>query len=50
MACLRKIIGEPEYFKVNEKYFSGQIDTTKKLADFKQDMKALDVGAVWVNV
>ena len=35
----------PEYFKVNEKYFSGQIDTTKRLSDFKQDMKALDVGA-----
>ena len=35
----------PEYFKVNEKYFSGQIDTTKRLSGFKEDMKALDVGA-----
>ncbi len=35
----------PEYFNVDEKYFSGQIVITKRLSDFKQGMKALDIGA-----
>jgi 2-polyprenyl-3-methyl-5-hydroxy-6-metoxy-1,4-benzoquinol methylase len=35
----------PEYFTIDENYFSCQINTTKKLSDFKQGMKALDIGA-----
>src|SRR5436190_8224383 len=35
----------PEYFNVDDKYFSGQIAITKRLSNFKQGMKALDIGA-----
>jgi SAM-dependent methyltransferase len=34
-----------EYFKVNPNYFSHQISIAKKLIDFRQGVKALDVGA-----
>jgi len=36
---------ETEYFKINENYFDHQIATTKKLSQFKEGMKALDIGA-----
>jgi len=35
----------PEYFIVDEKYFAHQIATTKTLSQFKDGMKALDIGA-----
>ena len=35
----------PEYFKIDEKYFDHQIVTTKRLSQFKEGMKALDIGA-----
>ena len=36
---------KPEYFKIDEKYFDHQIATTKSLSQFKEGMKALDIGA-----
>ena len=35
----------PEYFSIEKNYFSDQIKTTKKLTQFKEGMKALDIGA-----
>ena len=35
----------PEYFDVDKNYFSHQIKTTKSLTQFKERMKALDIGA-----
>ena len=35
----------PEYFAVDQKYFAHQIVTTKTLSQFKEGMKALDIGA-----
>jgi len=35
----------PEYFSIDKNYFSHQIKTTKQLSNFKEGMKALDVGA-----
>lgn len=34
-----------EYFTVDDNYFSGQIEITKRLSEFKDGMKALDIGA-----
>lgn len=34
-----------EYFKVDDHYFSDQIKTAKKLINFENGMKALDIGA-----
>ena len=36
---------KPEYFKIDEKYFDHQIETTKGLSQFQKGMKALDIGA-----
>jgi len=36
---------KPEYFKIDPQYFGHQIITTKKLSEFKEGMKALDIGA-----
>ena len=36
---------KPEYFNVDQHYFGHQIVTTKKLSQFKEGMKALDIGA-----
>jgi SAM-dependent methyltransferase len=36
---------KPGYFEVAPDYFSEQIKTAKKLLDFKQGMKSLDIGA-----
>jgi len=36
---------KPEYFNVDQDYFGHQIVTTKKLSQFKEGMKALDIGA-----
>ena len=36
---------KPEYFKIDKKYFDHQIVTTKRLSQFKEGMKALDIGA-----
>ena len=35
----------PEYFNTDKNYFAHQIETTKKLSEFQQGMKALDIGA-----
>ena len=35
----------PEYFIVDKEYFGHQIKTTKDLSQFKDGMKALDIGA-----
>ena len=35
----------PEYFTVDKNYFGHQIETTKKLSQFDNGMKALDIGA-----
>lgn len=35
----------PEYFKINENYFATEIVQLKKLIDFKEGMKSLDIGA-----
>jgi ubiquinone/menaquinone biosynthesis C-methylase UbiE len=34
-----------DYFKVTDSYFQGEIKTLKKLMDFKDDLKSLDIGA-----
>lgn len=34
-----------EYFKVDEKYFLEEVSETKRLFEFKEGMKALDIGA-----
>lgn len=34
-----------EYFKIKDTYFQGEIERLKKLIDFKNDMKSLDIGA-----
>jgi len=34
-----------EYFTVSDNYFKGEIDKVKKLIDFKEGMKSLDIGA-----
>ena len=36
---------KPEYFDIDKNYFAHQIETAKKLSEFRQGMKALDVGA-----
>jgi len=36
---------KPEYFKIDKTYFDHQIATTKKLSQFTEGMKALDIGA-----
>ena len=36
---------KPEYFNIEKSYFDHQIVTTKKLSEFQQGMKALDIGA-----
>jgi ubiquinone/menaquinone biosynthesis C-methylase UbiE len=33
------------YFKITDNYFQGEIERLKKLIDFKNDMKSLDIGA-----
>ena len=35
----------PKYFKLSERYFSAEIKIAKNLLDFKDGMKALDIGA-----
>jgi len=35
----------PEYFDIDKNYFVHQIETAKKLSEFRQGMKALDIGA-----
>ncbi|HKC34422.1 MAG TPA: methyltransferase domain-containing protein, partial [Chitinophagaceae bacterium] len=35
----------PDYFNVDKNYFSHQIKTTKSLSQFKEGMRALDIGA-----
>jgi 2-polyprenyl-3-methyl-5-hydroxy-6-metoxy-1,4-benzoquinol methylase len=36
---------KPEYFKIDPNYFSTQIKECKSLLNFKENMKALDIGA-----
>ena len=36
---------KPEYFNIDDNYFSNQLVTTKELLQFKPGMKALDIGA-----
>lgn len=36
---------KPEYFIIDKNYFSHEIETTKNLSEFKEGMKALDIGA-----
>lgn len=36
---------KPEYFTLNDLYYTGEIDRFKKLTDFKPGMKSLDIGA-----